>query len=76
MPKNNAFNQYLQALMDSKVAVLSLLDQIGIRSFKERELAPIIRKTAIALSKKTPSQAVPIAEPIPRARKPRRRRRK
>jgi hypothetical protein len=51
------FKELLRAMMDSRVVILSLVDQLGLRTFRERELAEICRKCAIALVHRKPAIA-------------------
>lgn len=65
MPKQNTeFNRMLEALMVSRTVVLSLMDQVGMHSFKEKELAEICRRCAMDLIRRGPSLACAIATPI------------
>jgi hypothetical protein len=64
MPRNTEYKRMLQALMDARVVVLSVLDQIGIHSFKEHELREITRRCAIDLVHQKPAMAAAIAPPI------------
>jgi hypothetical protein len=69
MPKQNEYNATLHALMDARVVVLSVLDQIGIHTFKEVELREIIRKCAIDLVHQKPAIARAISPSIKQYRK-------
>jgi len=69
MPKQNDYNAMLHALMDARVIVLSVLDQIGITSYKEHELREIIRTAALNLVHQKPAIAAAISTSIKRKRK-------
>jgi hypothetical protein len=56
--------------MDARVVVLSLIDQLRLGSFRERELAEIVRKCAVALVHKQPTIATAIKQGIKTTRHP------
>jgi len=68
---NTEYNKTLEALMVSRSVVLSLLGQIGMHSFKEKELAEIVRRCALDLLGQKPAIAIAIQPPI-KARRQRR----
>jgi hypothetical protein len=79
--KETRFNAMLQAMMDSRAVVLSLMKQLGMHSYRDRELGIIVRQCALDLLAKAPAHAVAIGAPIPGKKKrsrrlPRGRRRK